>query len=245
MTSADPSAGTPRGRGISDFLICLSLANLHVLNIWLEISNSGFDFFRGTRPTATALWAALTLLILLSLVFWFALQLWRRLPRTLARPAAIAGIAASLIVPANVIHRSVFDQTIDAVIRVAGRTTVYGIAALIIVAGLAWLVLRTSQAARAYAAALSLMLPLTPVLVLQAAWVQWQRPPAEHYAGTVPEPSGTPIPTRVVVMVFDEWDQRLAIDQRPDRVESPALGRLLAQSFHASQAAGGGYLGVD
>jgi len=173
------------------------------------------------------------------------LQLWRRLPPPLARPAAIIGIAMSLIVPANVIHRSVLDHAVDAAIRAVGRTTVYGIAALIIGALLVFLVVRTSQAARAYAAALSLMLPLAPVLAVHAAWVQWQRPPAEHYAATVPPPSGTTTPTRVVVMVFDEWDQRLAIDERPDRVNSPALDRLLAQSFQASQAAGGGYLGVD
>lgn len=245
MTPVEPPAGAWGNRAARDYLICLSLANLHILNIWLEISNRGFDFFRGTRPTATALWAALTLLFLLSLVFWVALQLWRRLPQPLSRPAAIAGIAASLIVPANVIHKSVFDQTIDAAIRAAGRTTVYGIAALIIGAALVWLVLRTSQVARAYAAVLSLLLPLAPVLALHAAWVQWQRPPAEHYAGSVPPQSGTSRPTRVVVMVFDEMDQRLAIDGRPDRVELPALDRLLSQSFQASQAAGGGYLGVD
>lgn len=245
MRPDEPSVGAPSGRAVRDYLSCLSLANLHFLNLWLEVSNSGFDFFRGTRPGATAWWAVATLVILLSLVFWVAVQLWRRLPHPLARPAAIVGIAASLIVPAGVIHRSVFDHTIDVAIRMIGRATVYGIAALIIVALLAWLAVRTSQAARAYATALSLMLPLAPVLAVHAAWVQWQRPPAEHYAGTVPTAPGTTTPTRVVVMVFDEWDQRLAIDDRPDRVKLPALDRLLAQSFQASQAAGGGYLGVD
>lgn len=246
MTPAEPTVGAPRGGAVRDYLICLSLANLHFLNVWLEISNRGFDFFRGTRPAATAWWAVVTLVILLSLVFWIGLQLWRRLPEPLLRPAAILGITASLIVPANLIHRSVFDQAIDSAFRALGRTTVYGIAALIILALLAWLVVRTSQFARAYAAALTLMLPLAPVLAAHAAWVQWQRPPAEHYAGTVPAPSGTAAPaTRVVVMIFDEWDQRLAIDERPDRIKSPAVDRLLAQSFQASQAAGGGYLGVD
>jgi hypothetical protein len=120
-----------------------------------------------------------------------------------------------------------------------------GIVTVIAGALLVWLAVRTSSAARAYAAVLFLMLPLAPVLAAQAAWVQWQRPPAEDYAGTVPSQPGRSTPTRVVVMVFDEWDERLAIDDRPDRVELPVLDRLLGQSFRAARAAGGGYLGVD
>ena len=74
----------------------------------MELGNRGFDFFRGARPAATALWAAVTLIVMLSLAFWVAVQLWR-LPPPVARPAAIVGIAMSLVVPATVIHRSVLD----------------------------------------------------------------------------------------------------------------------------------------
>jgi Sulfatase len=244
MTLADSTGGTTGHHAFRDYLLCLSLANLHFINVWLELGNRGFDFFRGTRPAATALWAAVTLIVMLSLAFWVAVQLWRRLPPPVARPAAIVGIAMSLVVPATVIHRSVLDPLVDGFIRVVGRTTVYGIVAIIGGVLFAWLVARTSSAARAYSAALSLMLPLAPVLAVHATWVQWQRPPAEAYAGTVPSQSGRSTPTRLVVMVFDEWDQRLAIEERPDRVELPALDRILGQSFQASRAAGGGYLGV-
>ena len=245
MTLADSTGGAMGGRAFRDYLICLSLANLYFINVWVEVGNRGFDYYRGARPGATALWAVVTLIVMLSLAFWVAVQLWRRLPPPVARPAAIVGIALSLIVPATVIHRSVLDPLVDSVIRLAGRTTVYGIMAIIGGALFAWLVARTSSAARAYSAALSLMLPLAPVLAVQATWVQWQRPPAEAYAGTIPSQSGRSTPTRVVVMVFDEWDQRLAIDERPDRVELPVLDRILGQSFHASRAAGGGYLGAN
>lgn len=243
MAPADQSA-VVRSRAARDFLLCLSLANLHFLNVWLEVGNRGFDFFRGTRPPATAVWAVVTLVALLALAFWVAVQLWRRLPQPVARPAAIIGIAASLIVPANVIHRSLLDPMVDGAIALVGRATVYAIVAIVGAGLFAWLVARPSSVARVYATALSLMLPLAPVLAVNAAWVQWQRPPAEHYRGTVPSQSDKKTPTRVVVMVFDEWDQRLAIDQRPGRVELPTLDRILGQSFHASHAAGGGYLGV-
>jgi hypothetical protein len=245
MTLADSTGGAMGGRAVRDYLLCLSLANLHFLNAWLELANRGFDFFRGTRPAATALWALVTLVVMLSLAFWVAVQLWRRLPQRMARPAAIIGIALSLVVPASLIHRNVLDPLVDSVIRLIGRTAVLGIVTVIAGALLVWLAVRTSSAARAYAAVLFLMLPLAPVLAAQAAWVQWQRPPAEDYAGTVPSQPGRSTPTRVVVMVFDEWDGRLAIDERTARVELPVLDRLLGQSFRASRAAGGGYLGVN
>ena len=244
MTLADATGGAMGGRAVRDYLLCLSLANLYFINVWAELGNRGFDFFRGARPAATAFWAVVTLITMLSLAFWVAVQLWRRLPPRLARPAAIVGIAMSLAVPATVIHRSVLDPLVDAAIRMVGRTAVYGIVAVIGGALFVWLVARTSSAVRAYSAALLLVLPLAPVLSVNAAWVQWQRPPAEEYAGTVPPQSGRSPTTRVVVMVFDEWDQRLAIDERPDRVDLPVLDRILGQSFQASRAVGGGYLGV-
>lgn len=237
--------GRPRYGGVWDYLLCLSLANLHCLNLWLEAGNRGFDFFRATRPDATMLWAVLALVLVLSLVFWAALQLWRRVPSAIARPAAIGGIVVSLVLPAGVLHRTTFDPLIDAAVRIAGRMVVYSIVAVLATALLIWVVRRTDSAARVYAAALSLALPIAPALALHATWVQLHRPPEEAYAGAAVALSDPDTRTRVIVMVFDEWDQRLSVEARPGRIQLPALNHLLARSFSATRAAGGGFLGMD
>ncbi len=232
------------GSAARDYLRCLSLANLHVVNVWLEVSNRGFDFFRASRPTATMIVAAVTLVLLLSLVFWGTVQAWRLLPPRLSRPAAIIGITVSVLIPLDILHRSVLAGAMDRAIALFGRTTVQGAVGLVAAGLLVWLAVRTRAAIRVYGLALSLALPLAPILLGQAVWVQWQRPAGPHYAGTHAVDTRQQAPTRMVVMIFDEWDQRLAIEERPDRIALPALDRIVGQSFHASRVAGGGYLGV-
>jgi hypothetical protein len=68
MTLADPTGGAMGSRAFRDSLLCLSLANLYFINVWVELGNRGFDFFRGARPAATAFWAVATLIVMLSLI---------------------------------------------------------------------------------------------------------------------------------------------------------------------------------
>src|SRR5690606_24092207 len=110
---------------------------------------------------------------------------------------------------------------------------VYGLVGLGILAAGAWLIVRTWTALHVLSSTLLLIAPLLPVLAVQTAWTQWQRPSDEVYAGTASaDVSGSSTPTRIVVMVFDELDQRLAFDERPSRVSLPTLDRLRERAFN-------------
>src|SRR5690606_18338447 len=141
--------------------------------------------------------------MLLAAAFWLCVQVWRRLSPVVARLTAIVAVPLALVLPAQVVHRSVLDVAIDAAMDVLGDPVVYSVVGLAFLAAGVWLVVRTWSALRLLSSALVFMFPLLPVLALQTAWVQWHRPPDDVYAGPMSPTSSGAAPTRIVVMVFD------------------------------------------
>ncbi len=238
------NASSWRGAAVGDWFACLSLANLYCLNVWLELANTGFDYFRRSRPSAIAIWSLLVLILLGATGFWVFVQAGRRLNGRSARWAAVVGIPIGLLVPFQVLRHHLFAGALDRLEDVAGGTSVRISLAMVAVAFVIWLVARTQEVVQYLRAALITLLPLLPILAVQTAYVQVQRPEQSIYSGNVQQVPGGTTRTRLVIMVFDEWDQRLAFERRPARVELPFVDGLREQAFVASRAIGGGYLGV-
>jgi hypothetical protein len=227
-----------------DALACLSLANLYCLNLWLEAGNTGFDYYRRLRPTATIVLSIVVLVLLGGTAFWAAVQAWRRWAGPWARWLAVAGIAFALLVPFQILRRHVLAGILDSLDDAVGSGLTRIALALAGTGFVVWLAARTERVAHHLASVLILLLPLAPILAIQSAIVQARRLPPTAYSGVVRDVEENPVRTRLLVMVFDEWDQRLTFERRPARIALPRIDQLRAQAFAATRVIGGGYLGV-
>ncbi|MEO7145008.1 MAG: alkaline phosphatase family protein [Bryobacteraceae bacterium] len=251
---------------MTDFLICLSAANLCFVNWWygLQAINIPWEsYYRDAPPAGTLPWAILSDGLLLALAFWFFWE-WARKP---GKPmvATGGGIAflLTLVFPLELV-RGVWNAegTVPGILaRGALLLTEVSLAA-----GAVQMFFRQNQplagSARTAPSA-SLRIARTtersaPCALLRAAkkavlamnllfaamlvsyFFSWAGSPgAAAYASL---PAAAPVPARsgatprVVWLVFDEMDQRLTFPERPASVHLPELDRLRAESLYADHA---------
>lgn len=227
---------------VREWLICLSLANLYFLNVWIELSNTSVAYLRKAPPRPAMIAALLVQVALLAVCFRGALAVIRRLPPRWSTPVAGGGILLALIVPLNIFRTSLAPGALDALEDQLGSAGYAIVAASVIGAGIGVLVSRTTASLRAISTALLLLAPLLPILLAQALWVQWRRPSDAAFAmGPAGRTASTAKGTRLLWMVFDEWDYRLVFGDRPPGLSLPIVDGVRAESFSATHLAGGGY----
>jgi hypothetical protein len=229
-----PSPPTDR-RWVRHALLAFSLATLCFLPATaLLLNNKDHHYYNQTSCLASALGALAANILGLSLLL-FGLSHVLRSPRSrflsLLRDLAFCG---TLLVPLNSL-RFFFDLGLGQLLRLPTPLRVAGLLlALLAVAGLLrW----HRQAARGAAAFVLILSPLGFIILgclayrLATAdpWTPAPRPPL------VPAKDWASAP-RVLWIILDEWDQRLAFLERPPGVALPELDRLASESLLATNA---------
>ena len=200
------------------WLFALSLANLAYVKTWAALLESG----RNVTPLAYAV--AIANILLLTVVFRAIATAGEKSRGRAMKFIVHAGGAAVALLIAHAISTIYFA---DAVLE---RNLTYLAGALVGAA-----LLFSSRARHAAAALVMIASPFVAVTFGQAihravsydanAW----NPPVLP-AGT----SGRP--TRLVWLLFDEWDYGLTFDNNTRKLMLPTLQELIGQSFHASNA---------
>jgi hypothetical protein len=228
---------------LTELLICFSLGNLCFLRRWYDLEHlqsRSVDYFRSGPPDQTLLYSTLLCSALLTMVFWL-LWMWakrsgsRRL-LTLAR----CGFLLILMFPLESIRRywNIEIGHVD-----WGSSAALLTIELLLAIGLGMALtgnLRILRAARNVALA---MVFLLPALLVDFFWSSGE---AESVSAFQPKPSlpllharassaSGPAP-RLIWLLFDELDQRLAFNQRQPSVALPELDRLRTESFAATHA---------
>ena len=229
---------------LKDLAICLALGNLGFLERWYDLEQTharSINYFREGPADQTLLISTLIASTLLGLVFWLlwlAVQTWggERL-RLLAR----CGFLALLILCLEPTRQLAAHKGVQPIWSLLSGLEIVLVVGLGLAASGNYMVLRAARIAT-----YSLIFLLPGVLVDFI----WFHPGSEPVSSFLPEPSapvlspratssGKPAP-RLVWMIFDELDQRIAFDARPDSVHMPELDRLRAESVianHVSQVA--------
>jgi hypothetical protein len=228
------SSGEPfTGQHYLKLLIaCLSYANLCFLNVWAEIYDRAFDFFRKYAVTWQVI-AALTLDILIITALTFAVvylvlstgrSVWIRVLKW--------SMILALIVPLNVIRT---DEAFSSMQQVyIGRII---IVAMGVALGI-FLMLRWERfSARAATVVLLLVAPSMPLALAKAMMQIVQGPsqgafPNQPLQPALPQPPGAP---HMVWVLFDEWDRILTFDQRPADLALPEVDRFRQQAVQANR----------
>ena len=121
---------------------------------------------------------------------------------------------------------------------VANNPKLTTIAVAVLIAAAAAMVY-SAKVGRAMASILLAFSLLVPIQMAMAVWNILRQPPASKFLNRprrdAKAPSN-PAKTRVVWMIFDEWDDELTFALRPKNVEMPALDQLRSESIYVSGA---------
>jgi Sulfatase len=211
----DAAAAQTGGSEPSLWLVSLSLANLAYVKSWAAVLQTG----RNITPVAFI--AAAGNVLLLALLIRAVIALSRRTHSSIVRFTTIVAAAVIPVVFCHAIATIYFADDLPP------RNATYAVGML---AGAA--VISRTRARRWATTAVLVVSPLVAITFGQAFYrissydsTQWEPPALVQ---------GQPGPSRLVWLLFDEWDYGLTFEN--PRVALPNVNRLLSESFQASNA---------
>jgi len=235
-----PLSLTPTARGkLKNFLICLSLGNLFFLRRWYDLEHlqtRAMDYYRSAPADQTFLFATVFSGLLLGLCFWLAWLAVERSNNPMLKTLARIGFLAALVFPLESVRRYWNLQTGHADPAANGALLA---GELMLAAGVVMMFrgnFRILHAARRVTLMMSILLPL---LLLDFALGRAESPGKEafqpkHNTPMLPARANGP-GHRLIWILFDEFDQRLAFERRPASLQLPELDRLRAESVVSNQ----------
>lgn len=232
---------TSKGRGwLRDLAISLSLANLCCLGGWIQLEraqNHGFDYFRKQPLADSYLLAHLVLIFLLGLVMWLGIRLLRFWGNPVALKIAQCSFLFLLVLPLRVINAEFPSLIHGSMSTLYAKTGLILLGATIGTGPFLIALYRNRVVLRIAESAVLVLAPLLPVLVASAAVTRYQAAPEATFRD---RPLSRALPgkrlPRIVWIVFDELDERIAFLNRPKNLEMPELDRLAGQSVRARSA---------
>jgi hypothetical protein len=239
--TAEPRSGAAPWPLWKDLAAGLSFANIAFLRIWSELlTYTGQDAYTMKVPPGPADYLAASLnVLLLGGLLGVGLRFARRIRNPIARGVARGLFFLLLLLPLNAV-RAVLSQPFpylrSPLFGLLGTRGVLLLALGLGVAAIVILLRWPRQVESAVLAVLLVLSPLVPMTLAQAAWNVFRADRAALAAAPLaPALAGAPA-TRVVWVIFDEWDQRLTFVDRPRSIRLPELDRFRAGALYATDA---------
>lgn len=227
-------------RRLRDAVIALSLSNLVFFKVWAAYFYSYHrPYFRQDVAPGLDYLAILLDVLLLAALFWVGAQLARRSQSATLLAGMRLLFLVTLLVAASVIARGL--QPTRGPFATAPAPWSWTAVLVAAVAGLAALYFAVRWQRPLARAAVHLVLVLSPFVLVtgaQAVWMTRPQPSEAVRPGSQPPalPRRSPDAPRVLWLVFDGLDQRLAFDERPAGLALPEFDRLRGESLVASRA---------
>ena len=222
-----------RREHVLDALVCLTVSTLCFSQARSEILlRADHDFYNRIRLGAPTLLAPMVSLLAVAAVGFVSVQVTRRVPRLgWLRLGAVAA-AASLLISLNFVR--ITHETLGEWIDAVGRPGLLTFVLLVLAASVAW----PRPSLRVMRRFLLIVSPLAVLTLLHITWMflEITAGPAWRDLSGEPLKQGAPSLRRVVWLVFDELDQRIAFEKRPSDLELPELDRLKRESLYADAA---------
>ena len=217
--SSQPTEGSFSPSHTGQELICLSLANLYLIQAWRRVPRPTIQSFEFQQPTCKSLCAVVADILILTIAFQMLASALRRVPK-----CCLSTFGRTLF-PFVVAFPFFVELAYNNLLPVA---VVFALATVV-------LSLRWNRCLLTSANVLALlMLPLLPLecLIAGKALLNASNPQVR-----LAEPRGTAAATpRVIWLLFDELDETLSFSNRPGSVRMPEFDRLQGTAFHASDA---------
>jgi hypothetical protein len=210
---------------LRDLVACITLSAICLVPVYKTHANVDIARLNYYRPAPYSFFmSGVTLALILALGLVFICVVWlvrRATPRT--QQLIFAGSPLLLIpVALDVANNSKFAMISVAVLIAAAAAMAY-----------------SAMVGRALASVLLAFSLLVPIQVAMAVWNVLTQPPASKFLNRSRSHAlapSNPAKSRVVWMIFDEWDDELTFALRPKNAEMPALDRLRSESMYVSGA---------
>jgi hypothetical protein len=218
----------------SDFLAALSLANLSFIELWDGLLNytPAQSFFLDHAPPATEYAAAFANVLILGSIFFLLIRLARWIATRLGVLGFIFGSLPLLLLivlfPAKSVVRLIENRLPDWDLK-------------LVVASLAFIFLVTAAITRRrfFGFASAVLVTISPLLLIEGV-LALSRCSTDRSAAYADGPLAPRVPQtsrpRIVWIIFDELDYRLAFVDRPPNVPMRAFDRLREESLFAEDA---------
>lgn len=219
-----------------DFFVAISLANLCLVSAWFPTLYDAYkSYFNKLPVTSGMLLALMAELVCFSLMAWCGMRALRCFQGRWLHLVLHLGFLGLLLLPLDFVRLSLLGVTDYQVVVFLKRPATRG--GLLLMAGV--VIWQHRLVARSFGILVGILFPLalstftrTFLLLLGVQHLALQ-PGQVALAQLLPTHPGQP---RVLWLLFDETDQRLAFDQRPAKVKLPELDRLRCESLCATNA---------
>ena len=213
--------------------MALSLSNLFFVGAWYipVMFASEFVYFKKVPLTRTKVLALAVVMLSFAGIVWTVIQVMRRSRKRWFRPLCEWLFLLVLLMALDSCRQVVFSMPAGQIIQFF-KHPLGIVLLLLVVTGVLW---KRRWAVRAAAVLVGILSPLA-VLTLARVAVAMVHP--QGLSEPVPPPM-SPMrerQPRVVWMIFDETDQRLAFEQRPRGVQMPEFDRLRRECLSATNA---------
>jgi len=224
---------------LKNILTAFSLGALCFARRWYDLDNlqaHGLDYFRANPPDSTLVTATILSALLLAAIFWAAWFWVERHSTPGRRKFGQCVFLLLLMFPIESVRRywnsvtDKFDVGSNVAMWLVEAILAFGLVALLFGSR------RILNSARRAALLLTLLFPPVMLsLVMDSLG-------AETTGAYAPRPSLPMLPARaapaprIVWLIFDELDQRVAFERRPAGLDLPELDRLRAESVVANRA---------
>jgi hypothetical protein len=225
----------PLKQKIKDAIVAVSLANLCFIKSSFDLLWDTDRFFNRLPVNASNLLALATNIAGLAAIIWLGIQALRRFPnRWFHLPAHLLFLILFLF-PVDFIRMSYLHVTDYAILKFLEQPVVM-VCALAVLALIVWQHRLAANTAAVLAAILS---PLAAMILIKTALVCTGLVTVKQCANPAALPPLTqvhPGQPRIVWMIFDCTDYRLAFEQHPAYVQLPEFDRLRSESVFADHA---------
>jgi hypothetical protein len=226
----------PLKQKIRDGLVALSLANMCFLKVGFDLMYDTDRFFNKLPVTTPMLLALLVNITGVALLAWLVMQMLRRFSSRLLHLAAHLVFLLLLLLPVDFIRLQLTTIT-DYQIFVFCTRPATLVCELALLALIVW---QHRVAAKIGAVVIGILSPLAIVWFAKITFIclgviSLEQCVTENVSPLSPGPvrEGQP---RVVWIIFDEMDYRLAFEQRPAVLHLPEFDLLRGQSLFATSA---------
>jgi hypothetical protein len=215
---------------LRDALAALSLANLSLIGVWNTLLNTPPDqqFFLKQAPRPAQYAAAMANVLLFGLVIFVAIRIVRRAYYRYGALVAAPVLLLMMLPAARALVRLI-ELSIP-------RLGIYGsIALLATLIGAAALI----AGRKAYAVGAAVLVTLSPLVAIEAALSIakcWTGRTAQYADGPLANLLRHGARPRVVWIIFDELDYRLAFPDRPANLALPSFDRMRSESVFSGNA---------
>lgn len=223
---------------LKDSAIALTLSSLCLYRAWRLLLNPAHYYFPRTRYIE--LIAIVLNVLLLAAVFRAGIFLARRSGNEGLMKLARFTFLLLLLIPLNALRGEFPFLSRGNLRALFGTGGLLALGFVVVVLGV-FLLARYLKLVTKVAVTLVLILsPFTAIVFAQAAWYAYKLEPNVSAIEPAPRSAArveTVAPARRVIWIlFDEFDQRLAFDERPGSVSLPEFDRLRGEAFFATRA---------